>query len=203
MSEEFRFRGPFEKQHSKRSQAPLKSASQHLYLIHWSLPRKSSWKKSVLLTWQVLELLLNTLNADDKYHVLNKNNLTIPVQMQFSQKQKHFLRFCPYFWNINSILNILKKKMILDFVFRKLRTRKTYSDNCIKSAVSEDSSTSHMVNLSKHYWNLHHSTFIKFIDHCQVNWIGKSLSYWKAESCDCLLTHWLQMTSILFLIKTI
>ena len=110
MSEKFRFRGPFEKQHSKRSQAPLKSASQHLYLIHWSLPRKSSWKKSVLLTWQVLELLLNSLDADGKYHVLNKNNLTIPVQMQFSQKQKHFSQVLPVFLKYKFNFEYFEKK---------------------------------------------------------------------------------------------
>ena len=31
-------RGPFDKQHGKRAKALLKSASQHLYHIHWSLP---------------------------------------------------------------------------------------------------------------------------------------------------------------------
>ena len=46
---ECHFRLPFDKQHGKRAQALLKSASQHLYCIHWSLARKlcreslSSW----------------------------------------------------------------------------------------------------------------------------------------------------------------
>ena len=35
-------------------------------------------------------MLLNTLAADEKYAVLNRNNLTIPIQMQLSQKQKDF-----------------------------------------------------------------------------------------------------------------
>ena len=90
MSKKSRFRGPFDKQHGKRAQALLKSASQHLYHIHRSLPRKLSWKKSLLLTCQILGLLVNTLAADEKYPVLNTDNLTIPIQIQFSQKQKTF-----------------------------------------------------------------------------------------------------------------
>ena len=33
---------------------------------------------------------LNTLAADEKYPVLNRDNLTIPIQMQLSEKQKTF-----------------------------------------------------------------------------------------------------------------
>ena len=48
------------------------------------------WKKSPLLTCQILGLLVNTLAADKRYPVLNRDNLTIPIQMQLSQKQKTF-----------------------------------------------------------------------------------------------------------------
>ena len=88
MSKKSRFRGCFDKQYGKRAQALLKSASQHLYHIHWSLARKLCSKKSLLLTCQILGLLVNTLAADEKYPVLNRDNLTIPIQMQLSQKQK-------------------------------------------------------------------------------------------------------------------
>ena len=90
MSKKCRFTGPFDKQHGKRAQALLKSASQHHYHIHRSLLNKLSWKKSLLLTCKILGLLVNTLAADEKYPVLNRDNLTIPIQMQFSQKQKTF-----------------------------------------------------------------------------------------------------------------
>ena len=82
------FRGPFDKQHGKRAQALLKSASQHHYHIHRSLLNKLSWKKSLLLTCKILGLLVNTLAADEKYLVLHRDNLTIPIQMQLSHKQK-------------------------------------------------------------------------------------------------------------------
>ena len=93
MSKKNRFRGPFDKQHGKRAQALLKSASQHLYHIHRSLPRKLSWKKSLLLTCQILGLLVNTLAADEKYPLLKRDNLMTPIQMHLSQKQKTFSQF--------------------------------------------------------------------------------------------------------------
>ena len=48
---------------------------------------------SLLLTCQILGLLVNTLAADEKYPVLNRDNLTIPIQTQLSQKQKTFSQF--------------------------------------------------------------------------------------------------------------
>ena len=89
------------------------------------------------------------------------------------------------------------------FVFPKLRTLKTWLDKCLKSPVLEDPSTSSMVNMSKHCWNLHHTTFIIFIDHYEENLVGKSLSYWNAKSREYLLTSSLPMESILFFIGTI
>ena len=93
MSKKSRFRGCFDKQYGKRAQALLKSASQHLYHIHRSLPRKLSWKKSLLLTCQILGLLVNTLAADEKYPLVKRDSLTIKFQMQLSQKQKTFSEF--------------------------------------------------------------------------------------------------------------
>ena len=93
MSKKSRFRGPFKKQNGKRSQSLLKSGSQHLCHICWSLPRQLSWEKSLLLTCKFLELLFNTLAAHEKYHVLNRDNLTIPILIQLSKQQKTFSQF--------------------------------------------------------------------------------------------------------------
>ena len=57
-----------------------------------------SRKKSLLLTWKILQLLVNTLAANEKYPVLNRDNLTIPIQMQLSQKQKTSFQFLAAFW---------------------------------------------------------------------------------------------------------
>ena len=149
-------------------------------------------------------LLVNTLATDEKYPVLNRDNLTIPIQMQFSQKQKTFSElfaaFLEAIWNFE---RFEKEMASVTFVFPKLRTLKMWLDKWLKNPVPDDPSTSNMVNVPKHCWNLHHSTFIIFIDHCQGNWVGKSLSYWHAKSWDTLLTHRLPIKSSLFLIETI
>ena len=93
MSKKSRFRGCFDKKYGKRDQALLKSVSETLYHFHRSLPRRWSSKKSLLLTCQILGLLVNTLAPDEKYPVLNRDNLRIPIHMQLSQKQKPFSQF--------------------------------------------------------------------------------------------------------------
>ena len=151
MSKKSRFRGCFEKQYGKRAQILLRSPSQHLYYIHWSLARKLCSKKSLLLTCQILGLLVNTLAADEKYPVLNRDNLTIPIQMQFSQKQKPFSEFLAAFLKSRLNFKYFEKKMtLLAFIFRTLRTPKTRLDKCLKSPVSEDPSRSNMADVRKH-----------------------------------------------------
>ena len=90
MSKKSCFRGPFKKEHGNRARQLLKSASKHLYHIHRSLASQISWQKSLFSIFQVLGMLVNTLTAKEKYPGLNRDNLTIPIQMQFSQKQKYF-----------------------------------------------------------------------------------------------------------------
>ena len=90
MSKKSPFRGWFDKQDRKRSQTLFRSASQHLDEIDLSLARKLCSEKSLLLTCLIFGLLGNTLASDGKYPVLNKDHLTIPIQMQLSQKQKTF-----------------------------------------------------------------------------------------------------------------
>ena len=38
--------------------------------------------KCLLLTCKILGLLVNTLDADEKYPVLKRENLTVPIEMQ-------------------------------------------------------------------------------------------------------------------------
>ena len=42
---------------------------------------------------KILGLFVNTLTVDDKHYMLNKDNVTQPVQIQLSQKQKTFSQF--------------------------------------------------------------------------------------------------------------
>ena len=56
------------------------------------------------------------------------------------------------------------------------RLRKTWLDKCQKNPVSEDPSTSYMVNGQKHSSKLNDRTFTIFIDPCEDNSGWKTLS---------------------------
>ena len=93
MSKKSRFQGFFGKHHGKRAQTLLKFAWQHLYHIYWSLGRQFSYKKSLLVICKISRLFPNTLSADGKYSLLNRDNLTQPIQIQLCRKQKTFSDF--------------------------------------------------------------------------------------------------------------
>ena len=69
------------------------------------------WKKSLLVLCKILRLFFNTLTADDNYSVLNRDNLTQPIQILLSHKQKAFSEFFAVF--LKSTLNFdhLKKNL--------------------------------------------------------------------------------------------
>ena len=52
---------------------------------------------------KTLRLFVNTLTLDDKHYLLKRDNLTQPIQIQLSQKQKIFSEF--FFAFLKSILN--------------------------------------------------------------------------------------------------
>ena len=96
--------------------------------------------------------------------------------MQLCQKHKAFSRFFTAFLKSRLYFQYFDKK---DDAHRLCNFEITHSESVVrkfvKDPVSENPSTSKMLNVPNHCWNLHHSTFIIFIDHCQVNWVGKSL----------------------------
>ena len=61
------------------------------------------WKNSLLVIYIILSLFVNTLTVNDKYYLLNRDNLTQQIQMQLSEKQKTFSEF--FFAFLKSILN--------------------------------------------------------------------------------------------------
>ena len=52
-----------------------------------------NYKKSLLVICKILRLFFNTLSVVDTYSLPNTDNLTQPIQMQLSQKQKTFAEF--------------------------------------------------------------------------------------------------------------
>ena len=61
------------------------------------------WKKSLLVINKIQRLFVNTLTANDKHYLLNRDILAQRIQMQLSQKQKTFSEF--FFAFLKSILN--------------------------------------------------------------------------------------------------
>ena len=120
------FKGSFKKQHGKRAQTLLKFAWQNLYHIYWLLWRQLTFKKFLLVICKISRLFPNTLSADGKYSLLNRDNLTQPIQMEVSRKQKTFSEFFSAFLKSNlNFEHFQKKKMsLIADVFPKLRTPK-------------------------------------------------------------------------------
>ena len=96
-------KGSFKKQHGQCAQIFLIFALQNLYHLYWLLWRQLTFKKFLLVICQIWRLFPNTLSADAKYSLLNTENLTQPIQMQLSQKQKTFSKFFAAF--LKSSLN--------------------------------------------------------------------------------------------------
>ena len=72
---------------------------------------KLTRKKSLLVTWKISRLFPNTLSADGKYSLLNRDNLTQPIQMQLSRKLKTFSGFfCAFLKSSLNFEHFLKKE---------------------------------------------------------------------------------------------
>ena len=48
---------------------------------------------SLLVIYKIVRLFVNALTTDDKHYLLNRDNLTQPIQMKLSQNQKNFSDF--------------------------------------------------------------------------------------------------------------
>ena len=93
MPKKSRFKGSFKKQDGNCAQTLLKCQDQPLYHIYWSLLTHESYKKNLLVISKISRLFINTLIADFKYSLFNRDNLMQPIQMQLSRKQKTFSQF--------------------------------------------------------------------------------------------------------------
>ena len=59
---------------------------------------------------KILGVFVNTLTVNDKHYMLNRDNLTEPIQIQLSQKQKTFSQlFFAFSKSIVNFKNFQKK----------------------------------------------------------------------------------------------
>ena len=84
-----------ERQHNKWVEALLQSGREPLYQILLTTVNVTALEKSVLDLYKIVRLFVNALTPDDKDDLLNRDNLTQPIQRELSEKQKIFLTF---FW---------------------------------------------------------------------------------------------------------
>ena len=82
-----------------------------------------------MLTCQILGLLVNTFAADDKYPVLNRENLTITIQMELPQKQRTFSHSFSAFLKSRLNFEYFKKK---DDPHRLCISEITHSENVVR-----------------------------------------------------------------------
>ena len=142
-----------------------------------------SWKKSLVVTFKLLRLFVNTLTADDKHSFLSRDNSIQTIQMHLSQKQKTFSEFFFAFLKSTSNCGNFRKKMtLIAYKFLNLRTRRMCLDKCLKSPVWDDPLKGNMVNGPKHWFKLNGSFFTLSVDHWERKWVRKSHSWWHPKS---------------------
>ena len=79
----------------------------------------------MLVFCKILRLFVNTFTDDDKYSLLYRNNLTQPIQILLSQKQKTFSEFFSAFSKSKLNFQHFQKKMtLIADVFSKLPSPK-------------------------------------------------------------------------------
>ena len=99
----------------------------------------------------MLRLFINALTPDNKYSLLNSDSIKQYFTEQLSQKRNLLSKFFLHFINLDSILKIFQKKItLIADVFLNLQLQKAWLDKCLKSPLSEDSSTSYIINGPKH-----------------------------------------------------
>ena len=79
----------------------------------------------MLVLWKILRLFVNTFTENYKYFLLYRDNLTKPIHILLSQKQKTFSSFLSAFLKSNLNFEHFEKKMaLIADVFPKLPSPK-------------------------------------------------------------------------------
>ena len=77
------------------------------------------------MTCKILRLLVNTLPADEKHSLLNRENLTQTIQVHLSMKQKKILQiFCSFIKSTLNFEHFQTKMTLIAYRFPELRTPK-------------------------------------------------------------------------------
>ena len=77
---------PFRSEHVNESQNLLNSAEKYLYPTIFLFCGKLSYKELILIRYEFLGLLVNTLTTNYEYSRNNRENLTLPIQIKLTKK---------------------------------------------------------------------------------------------------------------------
>ena len=112
LSEKRLFRTSFDTQHDEVSQINAKFPWEHFFQVFSSFWEKLMWNISPVLLSEILGMFLNTLSTDGKYPNEDKENLSLPIQIQLSEKRKNFSEFFISFMDSQSNFKCFEKKKI-------------------------------------------------------------------------------------------
>ena len=88
----------------------LKTCTIALWLYCFITLAKIELENIGLSVSKMLGVFVKKLTADGKYSFPDREDLLQPVQLQLSKKRKGFLDFLLHIWNLNQMLNMLKKR---------------------------------------------------------------------------------------------
>ena len=122
MPKKHAFKTPSDSQHILKGTKHLRNLHDSTF-IRWA---KITWKMSLLVICEIMGHSVNTLTANDKYSLLNSENLQQPIQMQLSKERISFSEFFfPFLKFIYFFEHFEKKTMtLITYVFQKIRTAK-------------------------------------------------------------------------------
>ena len=194
----------FDSQHIKRFQTLVKSLWKHFYHISSSLWGEIIWKTSPWLKFRIIGLFVNTWTADYKYPFRIVRICRSLFKSSYLKNKNHFPGFLFHLWNLHQISNIFKKKtIVIGNVFPKLATVQdlvrplTIQRNFKTSFGSQH--VKRLQTLAKCSWENLYKIFSSLWGE-----IIRKISPWsRFEIIGFLLTHGLQITSILFRIVRI
>ena len=72
------------------------------------------------MTHKILGLFVSTSKVDDKYYLLNKDNLAQPIQMQLSKKKNISQIFVAFLKSILNFKHLPKKMTLIAYVFPEI-----------------------------------------------------------------------------------
>ena len=152
---------------------------------------------SAIVIHEIFRLFVNTLTSDVKYSRRNMQYFWKQLQTCLSQKKRVFLIFYCISEMCMKFTTFWKTRRVSQFNYcRYYFIRKRCLVNRLKGLASADHSVINVLMGRKHCWCQHGTTIFLFLHEFEMNWVWKCLPKSHLKSSDCLLTHWLPMSSI-------